>query len=107
MNKKYKFNKSNRYVTRGINSDMPIEIQILLWSIIDKHVDSEVNTDYLQVFKFNQEDNQLLITHSQEQPEYSKQYKIKLEDNYKLLVGKTVYIIDDIDHSTLLFASEY
>ena len=108
MNKtKYKFDKNSRYMTKGINSDMPLEIQILLWSMVDQLVEGEVAADYLQVFKFHQENQRLIIKHGQEQPDYSNKYTLKMKEDFKVLVGKTVYIIDDLDHSTMLFSTEY
>ena len=41
------FNKE-RYLTRGISNEIPLEIQILLWSIIDK---INVMKEYLKVFE--------------------------------------------------------
>jgi hypothetical protein len=106
-NNKYKFDKGTRYITRGINIDMPLMIQILLWDMIDNLVGSNTNTDYLQVFRFSENDQKFIINHSQEEPEYKYQYTIKMEEEFKSLVGKTAYIIDDLDHSTLLFSEEY
>lgn len=30
------FNKNNRYVTRGINEEVDIRLQLIMWSMIDK-----------------------------------------------------------------------
>ena len=43
------------------------------------------------------------IHHFSEQPEYSKEYMIDLANP----VNQKVYVIDDIDHSTMLLAEEY
>ena len=46
------FNKSNRYMTKGINQTLDISLQIMLWQIIDDFKDiKEIELDYLQVFK--------------------------------------------------------
>ncbi|MDZ5001431.1 hypothetical protein GNF79_20735, partial [Clostridium perfringens] len=29
------FNKNNRYVTRGVNEEVDIRLQLIMWSIID------------------------------------------------------------------------
>ena len=59
------FNKE-RYLTRGISNEIPLEIQILLWSMIDK---LNVKTDYLQLFEIEPIDANLLkIEHRQEVP---------------------------------------
>ena len=63
------FNNS-RYLTKGINEEVPLNLQILLWSMIDSTL---IKKDYLQVFNIkvvNKNANLIEITHSQEQPEY-------------------------------------
>ena len=40
------FNNS-RYLTKGINEEVPLNLQILLWSMIDSTL---IKKDYLQVF---------------------------------------------------------
>ena len=103
----YKFDKVNRYLTRGINNDLPIEVQIVLWDMIDNLVKSEKNTDYLQVFRFQFKGNRFFIHHSQEQPQYQKSYEYEMKDEYYPLLKKVVYVIDDITHCTMLFSNEY
>ena len=44
------FDKENRYITRGINEKIDLQLQILLWSLVD---DLKVEKDYLQVFKLS------------------------------------------------------
>ncbi len=104
---KYKFDTGKRYKSRGINTKLPIPIQVILWSILDQHLQSETEIDYLQIFKFVEENGILAIKHSQEQPDYKKQYTMRMCDEYRVLTGSTIYIIDDKDHSTMLFAEEY
>ena len=46
------FKKNNRYVTRGVNEEVDIRLQLTIWSMIDKLKDKgNVELDYLQVFK--------------------------------------------------------
>jgi hypothetical protein len=47
------------------------------------------------------------LTHSQEQPEYKKEYKYPLKDEFKALNHVKIYVIDDITHSTMLLSREY
>ena len=69
------FNKSNRYMTKGINQTLDISLQIMLWQIIDDFKDTkEIELDYLQVFKIRRNKNELIIEHTQEVPEYKKVY---------------------------------
>ncbi|MCF7930464.1 MAG: DUF960 domain-containing protein [Acholeplasmataceae bacterium] len=96
-----------RYLTKGISETIPFEIQIFLWNAVDESVESKIDTDYLQVFKFKVEDEKLKITHHQEVPEILKEYQFKLREGYKQLDKVKIFIIDDITHSTMLLAEEY
>jgi hypothetical protein len=94
-------------MTRGISEELPIEIQLKLWQLVDNIVAMDIKTDYLQIFDLKIKEKHLEITHRQEKPTYSNKIEIPLEAHYKELHGKKVYCIDDIDHSTMLFSSEY
>ena len=95
------FKKDNRYVTRGVNEEVDIRLQLIMWSMIDKLKDEEsVELDYLQVFKIRKEGEKIVINQSQEVPEYSFTYEIEIEDI-------KVYVIDSGEYSTMLFPSEY
>lgn len=101
------FKKDNRYVTRGINEEVDIRLQLIMWNMIDKLNDEgNVELDYLQVFKLRKEGNKIVINQSQEVPEYSCTYEIEIEyiqiDNEIKL-----YVIDSGEYSTMLFPSEY
>lgn len=101
------FDKSTRYITKGIQEEIPIELQLLLWKCIDTLQEQEMELDYLQVFeltigKVGDLSFQMII-HTQETPKYSKTYKILTKE----MVGKLIFIIDDETHSTMLLAEEY
>lgn len=101
------FNKDNRYVTRGVNDQVDIRLQLIIWSMIDKLKDEgKVELDYLQVFKLKKEGNKVVINQSQEVPEYSCTYEIELED-IQIDDEIKVYVIDSGEYSTMLFPSEY
>ena len=101
------FKEDNRYVTRGVNEEVDIRLQLIIWSIIDKLKDKgNVELDYLQVFKIRKEGNKIVINQSQEVPEYSCTYEIELED-VELDDEIKVYVIDSGEYSTMLFPSEY
>ena len=101
------FKKDNRYVTRGVNEEVDIRLQLIMWSMIDKLKDEEsVELDYLQVFKLRKEGNKIIINQSQEVPKYSSTYEIELED-IQLDDEIKVYVIDSGEYSTMLFPSEY
>ena len=42
------FKTENRYMTRKVAEEIPLEINILLWNLIDE---LNVEKDYLQVFE--------------------------------------------------------
>ena len=101
------FKKDNRYVTRGVNEEVDVRLQLIMWSMIDKLKDEEsVEVDYLQVFKIRKKDSKVVIKQSQEVPEYSCTYEIELED-VQLDDEIKVYVIDSGEYSTMLFPSEY
>ena len=101
------FKKDNRYVTRGVNEEVDVRLQLIMWSMIDKLKDEEsVELDYLQVFKLRREGNKIVINQSQEVPEYSCTYEIELED-IQIDDEIKVYVIDSGEYSTMLFPSEY
>ena len=95
-----KFNNPH-YCTKGISERLPLSTQAFLWELIQT---MEVpKQDYLQVFKLSVENGQQKILHSQECPEYSKEYLIPCTAP---ISGK-IFVIDDETHSTMLFAEEY
>ena len=101
------FKKDNRYVTKGVNDEVDIRLQLIMWSMIDKLKDEgNVELDYLQVFKLRREGNKILINQSQEVPEYLCTYEIEIED-IQIDDEIKVYVIDSGEYSTMLFPSEY
>ena len=102
------FKKDNRYVTRGVNEEVDIRLQLIIWSIIDKLKDKgNVELDYLQVFKIRKEGNKVVINQSQEVPEYSCTYEIELED-IQIDDKIKLYVIDNgFEGSIILFPWEY
>lgn len=107
MDHKYTFNPSTRYITRGISELVPLEIQLLMWAEIDKLIRTTNTLDYLQVFEFKVKDYYMELEHRQEVPEYKQTHKLKLMETYHVLDKVKIYVIDDIDHSTMLLSSEY
>lgn len=67
------FDKENRYITRGINEKIDLQLQILLWSLVD---DLKVEKDYLQVFKLSRVGDFINIEHTQEVPGISHSSKL-------------------------------
>lgn len=89
------------YATRGIAEKLPVLTQIILWELIDSmKVDEK---DYLQVFTLSDEDGQQKILHEQEYPEYKSEHLFPSLNP----VTARIFVIDDENHSTMLFAEEY
>ena len=55
----------NRYITRGINEHLSLDLQILLWHMVEEK-DNQPHTDYLHIFKLQEEESILSIIHEQE-----------------------------------------
>ena len=92
--------KNNRYLTKGVQAEIPLELQLFLWDCIDRLPDS---ADYLQVFKLEPFGAMQRITHTSENPEYKMEYLIIS----KSPITAKIFVIDDGDHSTMLLAEEY
>lgn len=96
-----------KYITRGINLEIPLYLQLLMWDMI-KSMKVE-KQDYLQVFKLERVNAEgkvfQKITHSQEQPEYENTLLIIVYDDKA--VDNKVFVIDDYEYCTMLLAEEY
>lgn len=96
--------ESDKYLTVGVDREIPIDLQIFMWKCI---ADLQVEKDYLQVFELSETKTGLQrIIHSQEQPEFITEYVITEELSPKAVTAK-IFVIDDGDHSTMLLAEEY
>lgn len=91
---------NDRYVTRGISSNVSLYLQLFLWHLIDG---LKVEKDYLQVFKCSYADGKQKIEHIQEKPEYKAQYLFKADT---IFIGK-IFVMDDGDNSVMMLADEY
>ena len=52
-----------RFVTSGIAKKVPLELQVIMWDMIDT---MDEQKDYLQVFDLSEENGKQKIVHSQE-----------------------------------------
>lgn len=98
--------KSDKYITKGIQSEVPAWMQEFMWQTIDR-MDVSAK-DYLQVFRLTQSDRSGVsvqrVVHSQEDPLYKKEYFFpELAD----IIEAKVFVIDDSTHCTMLLAEEY
>ena len=93
--------QNNKYLTRGVSQTIPNWLVILLWYLIAA-MQTE-SKDYLQVFRLQKTGQGQRITHTQEQPPYSKELFVPCTD----AVNAKLFVIDDGTHSTMLLAEEY
>lgn len=91
---------NQRYLTKGVQAEIPIGLQLFMWGCIDKLPEE---CDYFQVFKMENLNGIQKITHFSEQPAYRKEYLIPIDNP----ITAKVYIIDSDEYSTMLLASEY
>jgi hypothetical protein len=109
---KYTYNFSTRFITRGIQSGIPISLITELWKVLDKFLETTIQKDYLQVFKLTITENNLALEHFQEEPNYRQNLLLGVQLRNELMKINSskeikIYVIDDEDHSTMLLAEEY
>ncbi|WP_337019535.1 DUF960 family protein [Oceanobacillus massiliensis] len=101
-----KFEKDKpRYETKQIASKVSIEIQMLLWKLIDSRNDRGETLDYLQVFELQKSDDSQIILNRQEQPPMIKTMNLRLKKTAPM--ETTIWIIDDGSQCTMLFPDDY
>ena len=93
--------KNERFITKGVAENIFPLLQLFMWQCIDNMPEPK---DYLQVFDLEIKEGKLKIKHSQEQPDYMKEYLLNADTPF--YVGK-IFVIDDETHSTMLLAEEY
>lgn len=100
------FNKEKRYISKGVNENLDIRLQIIIWNLIDE-LKELMEVDYLQIFRVSQiNKSRIKITHEQEVPEYKAEYGIESKD-FILESDMKIYVIDDVEYSTMILAEEY
>ena len=91
---------TTRYATAQICEKVPPLLQAFMWMCIDS---LEGEADYLQVFELSEEQGLQKIVHMQEVPEYRQAYLVASTNP---LSGK-IFVINDDEYATMLFAEEY
>lgn len=98
----------SRYVTRGIADKISLELQMLLWTLIDVKKRKGQELDYLQIFELSVEclggESYQKITHSQEVPPFTNQHIFHLTS--QPVIG-SVWVIDSTEYATMLLPEEY
>ena len=92
--------RSSRFMTKGIDEDIPFELQMFIWGCINALPEE---TDYLQVFELSALSEMQQIIHHAEQPEYRKVYIFPAENP----ITAKIYVIDSVEYTTMLLAEEY
>ena len=93
--------ENQRFITKGIEEKVNPLLQVFVWHCIDQMPEPK---DYLQVFDCSVYDGKQKIIHSQEEPEFEKEYLFIADAPF--FVGE-IFVIDDEAHSTMLLAEEY
>lgn len=92
---------NERYLTREVADRVLIDIQLLMWNLVEQIEEK----DYLQVFELTPKGNGVVeIIHKQEIPEVTSIYKI---ENNEIKNKMKLYIIDNGEYSTMMFSHEY
>lgn len=96
-----------KYITKGVKEELPPVLVRYLWSLIEKRKAVGIPMDYLQVFTISSimKDNKeaFFVTHSQETPPHRQVYQL---NSFVKAYGK-IFVIDDVDHVTMMLAHEY
>ena len=99
--------EGDKYMTRGVNESIPIELQLFIWEAI---ANLPAPKDYFQVFDMKIENGMQVIHHYSEEPEYDKTYILAVVER---TITAKIYVIDDYYEdedkhiSTMLLAEEY
>ena len=100
--------KGNRYMTRGVDADIPPILHIIMWGMIDEDITVGLKMDYLQVFRLkpvtkNDREYQE-IKHTQEQPNRERIVTVNLD---VAPVSEKIFVIDSGEYVTMMLADEY
>ena len=93
--------KNKHLITAGVDLKVNSLLQVYMWRLIDELPEPK---DYLQVFTCTERDGKQKLIHTQEEPEYRREYLIC--SDAPIFIGK-IFVIDDESHSTMLLAEEY
>lgn len=100
------FNQENRFITKGVNENLDIRLQVRIWNLIDG-LKELMEVDYLQIFRISQTNkSRIEIIHQQEIPEYKAIYEIDRQD-IVLESDAKIYVVSENDYSVMMFAEEY
>lgn len=78
------FQSKERYITRGVFTEVPVIIQNFLWYLIDEEAANGKKVDYFQIFELEVVEGGQKITHKQEHPSRSKEIILPLAKENQL-----------------------
>lgn len=91
------------YSTKGIQEKMPFSLQMICLELLMKRK-QEGSRDYFHIFELSiTQEGKQQICHKQEQPPYESTLEVEIETPIEL----KVWIIDEVEHITLLLPEEY
>ena len=98
---------SSKYATQSVADCVPLHLQIMLWTLIERKRLTGEELDYLQVFELSlySDGGQSLqqVIHRQEVPPFAETHYFETEEIY---VGK-IWTMDNGDHATMLLPSDH
>ena len=99
---------SQRCATRGIVAEVGLDIQLTLWSMIDKRKGIGIEVDYLQVFELSivRKDGVLLqkVVQRQECPQATDTYFLPMIETP---IKMTICAMDSEEYCMMLSPEEY
>ena len=98
--------KGKRYMTIRIAETLHIEIQLLLWNLIDDRVAKGEELDYLQVFELSMKNGKQWIVHRQEQQPAKQQWIV--EFHHTKPITSIIWCMDNgVEGQMMMFPSDY
>ena len=95
--------ENKRYITRGFQQEIPLELQLIIFQLIDESK-TKSKMDYLQVFELVSENEFIQkLEHRSENPKYNKKYRFPFSNP----ISVKIFVIDDGVHTTAMLAEEY
>lgn len=85
------------FMTRTVKEEIPWDLIFFIVSLV-QNIPKDIEVDYLQTIEIKGN----VLTHKQEEPEYTKEYNLK----YPTKKCK-MFFIDNGQYSTLMFSHEY
>ena len=80
----------NRYLTQGVNANIPLAVQLSLWQLYDSIPRKE--RDWLQIFRITPEEDHLKILHETHHV-LSQGETWWVVDSYKFIVHRNTHLI--------------